>query len=152
MVWTISISQFDTEVSAKWVLVPAQVRPMMTSSNGNIFPRYWPFVRGIHRSPVNSPHKGQWRGTCMFSLGQIWYENGNQASRKYTLYSSPIQLKKVDRCKTRKYAYLGCIYTFSTYHVTNVRISRSVITGPETHSIEVELDKLERPFWEYPPQ
>ena len=21
-------------------------------------PRYWPFVRGIHRSPVNSPHKG----------------------------------------------------------------------------------------------
>ena len=25
-------------------------------------PRYWPFVRGIHRSPVNSPHKGQWRG------------------------------------------------------------------------------------------
>ena len=32
------------------------------------FPRYWPFVRGIHRSPVNSPHKGQWRGTLMFSL------------------------------------------------------------------------------------
>ena len=23
------------------------------------FPRYWPFVRGIHRSPVNSPHTGQ---------------------------------------------------------------------------------------------
>ena len=23
------------------------------------FPRYWPFVRGIHRSPVNSAHKGQ---------------------------------------------------------------------------------------------
>ena len=32
------------------------------------FPRYWPFVRGIHRSPVNSPHKGHWRGTLMFSL------------------------------------------------------------------------------------
>ena len=25
------------------------------------FPHYWPFVRGIHRPPVNSPHKGQWR-------------------------------------------------------------------------------------------
>ena len=24
------------------------------------FPRYWTFVRGIQRSPVNSPHKGQW--------------------------------------------------------------------------------------------
>ena len=32
------------------------------------FPRYWQFVQGIHRSPVNSPHKGQWRGTLMFSL------------------------------------------------------------------------------------
>ena len=27
------------------------------------FPRYWPFVRGIHRLSVNSPNKGQWRGT-----------------------------------------------------------------------------------------
>ena len=32
----------------------------------NHFSRYWPFVWGIHRSPVNSPHKGQWRGTLMF--------------------------------------------------------------------------------------
>ena len=32
------------------------------------FPRYWPFVRIIHRSPVNSPHKGQWRGALIFSL------------------------------------------------------------------------------------
>ena len=34
------------------------------------FPRYWPFVWGIHRLPVNSPHKGQWRGALIFSL--IW--------------------------------------------------------------------------------
>ena len=32
------------------------------------FPRHWLFVRGIHRSLVNSPHKGQWRGALMFSL------------------------------------------------------------------------------------
>ena len=36
------------------------------------FPRYWPFVRGIHRSPVNSPHKGQWRGALMFSFICVW--------------------------------------------------------------------------------
>ena len=36
------------------------------------FPRYWPFVRGIHRSPVNSPHKGQWRGALMFTLSCVW--------------------------------------------------------------------------------
>ena len=36
------------------------------------FPRYWPFVWGIHRSPVNSPHKDQWRRALMFSLIYIW--------------------------------------------------------------------------------
>ena len=36
------------------------------------FPCYWPFVRGIHRSPVNSPHKGQWRGALVFSLICVW--------------------------------------------------------------------------------
>ena len=36
------------------------------------FPRHWPFVRGIHRSPVNSPHKGQWRGALIFSLICVW--------------------------------------------------------------------------------
>ena len=36
------------------------------------FPRYGPFVRRIHRSPVNSPHKGQWRGALMFSLICAW--------------------------------------------------------------------------------
>ena len=29
------------------------------------FPHYWPFVRLIHRSPVNSPSKGRW---CFFDL------------------------------------------------------------------------------------
>ena len=36
------------------------------------FPRNWPFVQGIHRSPVNSLHKGQWRGALMFSLICVW--------------------------------------------------------------------------------
>ena len=35
-------------------------------------PRYWPFVRGIHRSPVNFPHKGQWSGALKFSLICAW--------------------------------------------------------------------------------
>ena len=36
------------------------------------FPHYWPFVQGIHPSPMNSPHKGQWRGALMFSLICAW--------------------------------------------------------------------------------
>ena len=40
-------------------------------------PRHWPFVRGIHRSPVNSPHKGQWRVhfiSCLL-VYYLWYNN-----------------------------------------------------------------------------
>ena len=33
------------------------------------FPRCWSFVRGIHPSPVNSSHKGHWRGALMF----LWF-------------------------------------------------------------------------------
>ena len=32
------------------------------------FPRYWPFVWRIHRSLVNSLHKGQWQGAFMCYL------------------------------------------------------------------------------------
>ena len=35
----------------------------------NDFPRYWPFGWKIHRSPVNSPHKGLWCGALIF----LWY-------------------------------------------------------------------------------
>ena len=51
------------ETSSFWSLCRHQIE---------IFPRYWPFVRGIHRSPVNSPQKGQWRGALMFSLICAW--------------------------------------------------------------------------------
>ena len=60
-------------------------RPPETATNGIVssknhddvikwkhFPRYWRCVRGIHRSPVNSLHKGQWRGTLMFFWICAW--------------------------------------------------------------------------------
>ena len=36
------------------------------------FLRYWPSVWAIHRSSVRSHHKGQWRGSLMFSLICAW--------------------------------------------------------------------------------
>ena len=36
------------------------------------FLRCWPFMWGIHRSPVNSLHRGQWRGALIFSLICTW--------------------------------------------------------------------------------
>ena len=35
-------------------------------------PRNWPFVREIHRSLMNSTHKGKWRRSLMFSLIRAW--------------------------------------------------------------------------------
>ena len=43
--------------------------------------RYWPLVRWIHRSPVNSPHQSQWRGALMFSLICAWI-NGWAGNRE----------------------------------------------------------------------
>ena len=39
------------------------------------FPCYWTFVRGIHWSLVNSPHKGQSHGALMFSLTNSWMKS-----------------------------------------------------------------------------
>ena len=52
------------------------------------FPHYWPFVRGIYRSPVvNSPYKGQWRGALMFSLICVstngWVNNRDAADLRH---------------------------------------------------------------------
>ena len=50
----------STNHRQQWI---PRIRYAMTSSNGNIFR-----VTGHFPSPVNSPHKGQWREALMFSL------------------------------------------------------------------------------------
>ena len=44
------------------------------------FPHYWPFLRGIHRWPVSSPHKCQWRGTFIFHLICDWIKRLSKQS------------------------------------------------------------------------
>ena len=55
--------------------------PVVSNRNRNMhddvikwkhFPRCWPFVREIHRSPVKSLHEGQWQRALMFSLICAW--------------------------------------------------------------------------------
>ena len=78
------------------------------------FTRYWPFVRGIHRSLANSPHKGQWRRALMFSLICVWindWANNREAGvlRRYRAHYDIIvmdimfgQLFMKQACKTWK--------------------------------------------------
>ena len=70
----IYMSQYITELITwkKWTTAVDTFHDMMTSANGKKFPRYWPFVRGIHRSPVNFSYNGQWCGASMFSLICAW--------------------------------------------------------------------------------
>ena len=57
---------YDYHVTSYWSIIHDDV------IKWKHFPRNWPFVREIHRSPVNFPHKGQWRGALMFSLIYAW--------------------------------------------------------------------------------
>ena len=67
-------------------------------------------MQGIHRSPVNSPHKGQWRGALVFSLicacinGWVNIHEAGDLKRHRTLYNvlwwlmgTLIQYDKYDR-------------------------------------------------------
>ena len=75
------------------------------------FPRYWPFVWGIHRSPVNSPHKGHWRGALVFSLICLWingWVNNHEAGdlRRYRAhYDAIVMLLHIVYVRFR----FGCI-------------------------------------------
>ena len=46
----------------------------------------WPFVRGVHRSPVNSPHKGQWRGALMFANNLANNRDASDLRHQHTHY------------------------------------------------------------------
>ena len=68
------------------------------------FPRYWPLVRGIHRSPVNSPHKDQWRGALMFSLIYVcidgWVNNREAGDlRRYCAHYDVTVMGFMSHCR-----------------------------------------------------
>ena len=73
------------------------------------FPRYWPSVREIHRSPVNSLNKGQWRTALMFYLIWAWI-NGRENNRESWGFQSPSRLLW-RHCNDRNDYNRLCMYT-----------------------------------------
>ena len=76
------------------------------------FLRYWPFVRGIHRWPVDSLHKGQWRGALMFSLTCTWIKgwvNNCEAGdlRRHCVHYDVIVMHVADRSKLLSLIYFN---------------------------------------------
>ena len=73
------------------------------------FPRYWLFVGGIHRSPVNSYHKDQWRGALMFSFIYAWI-NGWINNRDVCLFIIKTEYRK--HCKFDEIFVTVCTENF----------------------------------------
>ena len=95
------------------------------------FPRYWLFARGIHRSPVNSPHKGQWRRALMFALIYTWTNGLSNRSRHWWFETPSCFLwcrcndAGLNTVYPKKYAHgfcfavLCCGYTLTDFPIPN---------------------------------
>ena len=123
------------------------------------FPRYWPFVRGIHRSPVNSPHKVQWRRALNVSLIYTWindWVNNCEAGdlRRYRAHYDVIVMHikhsntwiMCNNCQAKRVIYnytditlkpkipLHAVYHLYDYNIIPIRI---LWLGHAKHTTEV---------------
>ena len=103
-------------------------------------PRYWPYMRGIHRSPVNSPHKGQWHGALIFPFICDWI-NGDLAGdfRRHRAHYDIIVMGKTGTTKGKHSTHTNksCNYMYTAWEVLynallNFLWRNSVCTG-KTH-------------------
>ena len=102
------------------------------------FSRYWLFVRWIHQSTVNSPHKVEWRGALMFSLVWIngWVNNREAGDvRRHRVHYDVTVMGKVllraDSCQTLMLINRSNTYVYMTKMLLwghNCVFSMSVIT------------------------
>ena len=93
-IWQLSVQQFrqndDISVSVWWHWLVYSWQPPMPPMTTKLvhddvikmkhFQRYYPFVRGNHRSAVGSPHKSQWRGA--FEVNFLLNKRLNKQSRR----------------------------------------------------------------------
>ena len=63
------------------------------------FPPYWPLVRGIHQSAVNSPHKGQRHGALIFFYLRLNKRFSKQSRRRW--FDTPLWRLCHDYINTR---------------------------------------------------
>ena len=104
------------------------------SSVLNVFPRYWPFVRGIHRSPVNSPHKGQWRGALMFSLMCVWINGCVNNREAGDLRRNQAHYDVIVMIVPDTWYYLSSVFTVTcSSDTTNINGNGLTHWGPVTH-------------------
>ena len=123
------------------------------------FPRYWPFVRGIHRSPVNSPHKGQWRGALMFTLICVringWVNNREAGDfrRHLAHYDVIVMGLRTESAsgwfsKTNAYEHLNSqALKFSTKYQNRTREAYTIGRNAGGWHLEFFILQAKQPWW-----
>ena len=126
------VSLIDT--STVHTLVTLTVEPYVVHDDvikWKHFPRYWPSVRGIHRSPVNSPHKSQWHGALMFSLICAWindWVNNREAGdlRRYRAHYDATVMSQTKCSPTLTHVSRGKLIKFRQQLLTDLRATLMV--------------------------
>ena len=108
-------------------------------------------MRGIHRSPVNSPHKGQWRGALMFSLICVWingWVNNREAGdlRRYRAhYDVTVMNLFVVTPKSTKMPVMNYPYIYRTVCMKDLLCRLISMTSKNVFAIYLYLEYL----WTY---
>ena len=103
-------------------------------SNGIIFPRYWPFVRGIHRSPVGDAEL--W---CFFYLRLDTRANTGDAGdfgRHRAHYDVTIMCGAMGVIVGKKLTSMSLISAFG--HTIICGLAQSQIMGVDTHNYPLQ--------------
>ena len=125
-----------------------------------ICPRYWPFVRGIHQSSANHPHKGQWREALMFALICAWingWVNNHETGvlRRHRTHCDVIVMVYLYTTLTQKFVRT-LDYTFPVSKIRKI-IYRSDVQRPaynchwipERHYNEILIKTNMQMSWKY---
>ena len=92
------------------------------------FLRYWSFVRGIHRSSVNSPHKGQRRRALIFSLILAWTNGGVNSRHPGDLWRHRAH-HDVTAMQKLSLTRISC-YRYRDPHIMKIRQPLHIETSP----------------------
>ena len=146
----------------KWSHPPSVVCDSTKPLNDDViqwkhFPRYWPFVRGNHRSPVISPHKGQWRGDLIFLIcawinGWVNNHETGDLRRHRTLYGVTVMTQAFRTCLWHSFCYTSddvsiCLWQFITEKPKSpMRVCNNLMQRSRSYRMESVHDFY---LWEY---
>ena len=140
------------------LIVIALEFPWVTKEHDDVikwkhFPRYWPFAQGIHRSPVNSPHKGQWHGALMFSYictrVNGWVNTRDAGdSRCYRTHYNAIVMRYEHNCKHyTKTKHNKALLSFSKILQIRIYFETQTITSTVYWCIASKLKAPRNFYW-----